>query len=162
MSRDKAPGPDEFSMAFFSSCWGVIKDEVMCMFHHFHEFMCFEKSLNAAFIVLIPKKVGARELRDYRPISLIGGVYKLLAKVLSLRLRRVIRKVISETQHAFVGERQITDASFIANEVVDARMKSGISGLLCKLDIEKAYNHVNWDFLMYMMERLGFGAKWRK
>lgn len=98
-------------------------------------------------------------MKDFRPISLIGGVYKLIAKVLSLRLRKVVGKIISESQHAFVGDRQITDAPFIANEAVDVRIKSGVPRLLCKLDIEKAYDHVNWDFLEYMMGRLGFGQK---
>ncbi len=49
----------------------------------------------------------------------------------------------------------------IANKCLDNRLKSGIAGLLCKLDMEKAYNHVNWNFLMYMMEHYGFGSKWR-
>lgn len=88
-------------------------------------------------------------------------MYKWIAKVLSLRLRKVIGKVISESQHAFVGERQILDASLIANEVIDARLRNGVLGLLCKLDIEKAYDHVSWDFVLYLMERMGFGQKWR-
>lgn len=88
----------------------------MEVFYFFYANMCFEKSLNTSFIALIPKKQGASDLRDYKPISLIGGFYKLLAKVLSLRLRKVIGKLISDSQHVFVGERQIMDASFIANE----------------------------------------------
>lgn len=78
------------------------------------------------------------DIKDYRPISLIGGVYKLIAKVLSLRLRKVVGKVVSKSQLAFVGERQILDASFIANECVGARLRSRVPGLLCKLDFEKA------------------------
>lgn len=118
----------------------------MEVFHYFHVNMCFEKSFNANFVALIPKKKGANDLGDFRPISLIGGFYKLLAKVLSLRLRKVINKLISDSQHAFVGERQFIDASFIANEVVDERLQSGVPGLLCKMDIEKVYDYVNWDF----------------
>lgn len=120
MSGDKAPGPDGFTMAFFSCCWEVVKGDVMKTFHFFHENMCFERSSNGTFIALIPKKKGASELRDYRPISLIRGFYKLLAKVLSIRLRMVIGKAVSDSQHAFVGGRQIIDASFIANEAMDA------------------------------------------
>jgi hypothetical protein len=49
----------------------------------------------------------------------------------------------------------------IANECVDSQIRSGDSGLLCKMDLEKAYDHVNWDFLLYLLQRCGFGEKWR-
>ena len=65
----------------------------------------YEKSLNATFISLIPKKSDAAEVKDFRPISLIGTVYKIIAKVLVNRLKEVIRDVISESQNAFVKNR---------------------------------------------------------
>lgn len=124
LSGDKAPGPDGFSLAFFQHCWEVIKKDVTEVFHFFHAHMRFEKSFNASFITLIPKKMGASDLKDFRPISLIGSVYKIIAKVLAQRLRKVVGKIISESQHAFVRNRQILDASFIANEIVDARLRA--------------------------------------
>lgn len=83
----------------------MIKGDVMEVFHFFYENRCFEKRFNASFITLIPKKKGAEEIKDFRPISLTGGVYKIIVKVLSIRLRRVVGRVISDSQHAFVGER---------------------------------------------------------
>ena len=159
---DKAPGPDGFPMAFFQACWDVIKLYLMEIFQVFFERGQFEKSLNATFISLIPKKSDAVEVKDFRPISLIGGVYKIIAKVLANRLKEVIGDVISESQNAFVKNRQILDSCFIANECLDNRLRSGILGVLCKLDMEKAFDHVNLGFLMYMLEWLGFPKKWRK
>ena len=86
---DKAPGLDGFSMAFFQSCWSVLKTEIMAIFHNFHTQGVFEKSLNALFLALIPKKVDAEEVKDFRPISLVGGIYKIISRVLANRLRRV-------------------------------------------------------------------------
>ncbi|RVW91841.1 hypothetical protein CK203_030130 [Vitis vinifera] len=97
------------------------------------------RSLNSTFLVLIPKKGAAEELKDFRPISLVGSLYKLLAKVVN---------------------RQILDATLIANEAVDSRLKDNLSGLLLKLDIEKVFDHVNWECLLSIMSMMGFGQRW--
>ena len=120
----------------------------------------FQRSLNSTFLLLIPKKERAEDLRDFRPISLVGSVYKLLAKVLVNRLKLVMGEVISDSQQAFVHGRQILDAVLIANEALDSRLKDNIPGLLLKMDIEKAFDHVNWDFLMEVMSKMGFGHRW--
>ena len=70
---DKSPGPDGFPMAFFQACWGTLKSDIMAVFNHFHATGQFEKSLNATFIALIPKKAAAVDVKDFRPISLVGG-----------------------------------------------------------------------------------------
>ncbi|RVW59685.1 Transposon TX1 uncharacterized 149 kDa protein [Vitis vinifera] len=130
------------------------------MFKEFHEHSSFLKSLNNTFLVLIPKKSGARDLGDFRPISLLGGLYKLLAKVLVNRLKKVVGKVVSTSQNAFVRGRQILDASLIANEVIDSWQKRKEKGLICKLDIEKTYDSINWKFLLKVLQKMGFGSKW--
>ena len=83
MNGDKAPDPDGFTLAFWQSCWEFVKEEIIEMFKEFYEHSSFLKSLNNTFLVLIPKKCGAEDLGDFRPISLLGGLYKLLAKVLA-------------------------------------------------------------------------------
>ena len=90
----------------------------------------------------------------------MGSLYKLLPKVLTNRLKKVISNVVSPTQYAFVDGRHILDASLIDNEVINSTLKNKDKGVLCKLDIEKAYDHLNWDFLFSIMDRMGFGKKW--
>ena len=102
-------------------------------------------------MVLVPKKGGVEDLRDFRAISLVGGLCKLLAKVLANRLKKVVGKVVSSSQNAFVERRQILDVVLIANEAIDSLLKSNECGVLCKLDLEKAYDHLKWDFLLQVL-----------
>jgi len=132
----------------------------MGVFIDFHAHNKFVKSLNASFIALIPKSPGATDLANFWPISLVSGIYKIIDKVLANRMSRVLEKIISEPQNAFVKGRHILDSVLIASECLDSRIKSSLPGVLCKLDITKAFDHVNWKFLLYMLKRCGFKDKW--
>ena len=105
MEGDKAPGPNGFSLAFYRHCWGVVERDVLVMFEEFYQYNKFEKSLNATFIALIPNKNGASNIQDFRPISLVGSVYKILTKVLANCLKEVLDQLISKSQNSFVGGR---------------------------------------------------------
>ncbi|RVX22971.1 Transposon TX1 uncharacterized 149 kDa protein [Vitis vinifera] len=151
----RAPGPDGFTIAVFQECWDVIKEDLVRVFAEFHRSGIINQSTNASFIVLIPKKSLSKRISDFRPISLITSLYKIIAKVLSGRLRGVLHETIHYTQGAFVQGRQILDAVLIANEIVDERRRSGEEGVVFKIDFEKAYDHVKWDFLDHVLERRG-------
>ena len=106
MNGDKAPGPDGFTMAFWQYCLDFVKEEIMDLFKEFFDKKkSFAKSLNTTFLVLIPKKGGAKDLGNFRSISLLRGLYKLLAKVLANRLKKVLDNVVSADQNAFVRGR---------------------------------------------------------
>ena len=83
--------------------------DVLAVFEEFYRHSKFEKSLNATFIALILKKNDAFNIRDFRPISLVGSLYKILSKVLANRLKQVLDQLISESQNSYVGGRQILD-----------------------------------------------------
>jgi hypothetical protein len=101
MVKDKAPSLDGFSMVFFQACWDVLRVDIMEVFRDSYDGGVFEKSLNALFILLISKIPCAITLKDFRPISLVGGIYKIIATVLANRLKTIMEKVISKSQSAF-------------------------------------------------------------
>ena len=143
MDRDKAPGPDDFTIAVFQDCWDVIKENLVRVFDEFHRSGIINQSTNASCIVLLPKKSMTKKISDYRPISLITSLYKIITKVLAGRLRGILHETIHSTQEAFVQGRQILDAVLIVNEIVDEKKRSGDEEVVFKIDFEKAYDHVS-------------------
>ena len=109
----------------------MLERDILAFFADFHKKCIFEKSLNATFLCLIPKKTNAVNFRDFHPISHVDSLYKLLSKVLAHRLCLVLDKLISNSQNSFVGERQIIDSVLIANECLDSRLESGNLGCNC-------------------------------
>ena len=87
-----------------------------------------------------------QRLNDFRPISLVGSLYKILAKVLANRLRSVIGNVVSESQSTFVKGKQILDGILIANEVVNEATRLKKEFLMFKIDFEKAYDSVDLKY----------------
>lgn len=149
-------------MAFFQHFLGNLKEDVIAFMNEFFSRGRLSKGMDASFISLIPNKEGEISIKDCRPISLIGSVYKILAKVLAGRIQKVLPNLISVEQGAFVKGRQILDGVFVANECVHSRNKDRTLGLVCKLDLEKAYDKVDWWFLQYLLGRMGFGTKYRR
>ena len=90
------------------------------------------------------------ELRDFGPISQVGCIYKLLAKILTNRLKSALLIIIGPFQEAFVQGRQIHDRVLIANKLIDSRKKKKKAGVIFKVDIEKAYDHVEWSLVDYI------------
>src|ERR1044072_2233189 len=87
-------------------------------------------------------------------------MYKVVAKLLANRMRDVMPYLIDDCQFAFVGGRNILDNILIANEVVHEARRRKKPTFALKVDYEKAYDSVRWDFLLYMLRRLNFGEKW--
>ncbi|XP_071730163.1 uncharacterized protein [Rutidosis leptorrhynchoides] len=119
------------------------------------------KGAGSAFITLILKVSNPAFIKDYRPISLISVTYKIITKILTSRLANVIDKVIGHEQTAFIANHQILDGPLILNETIGWYKKRKEKLMIFKIDFEKAYHSVRWDFLYYMLGLLGFGVKWR-
>lgn len=156
-----SPGPDGFSFGFFKFHWDLIKSDILQMMNEYHTHGKLVRGSNPSFIALIPKIPTPQCIEDYRPISLIGGTYKILAKVLACRLSRVIGSVIADNQYAFIKGRQILDGIVILNEALDEAKKNKISRVFIKVDFAKAFDSVEWKYLDNIMLGLNFCAKWR-
>ncbi|GAU50095.1 hypothetical protein TSUD_28830 [Trifolium subterraneum] len=158
----KSPGPDGVNFGLIKDFWSEMQVDVMSFIAEFHRNDRLTKGINATFIALIPKVESPQRLNDFMSISLVGNLYKILVKVLANRLRLVMGRVISESQMAFVRDRQILDGILIANEVVDEARWAKKELMLFKVDFEKAYDSVDWGYLDVVMGRMGFPTLWRK
>ncbi|KAL4346974.1 hypothetical protein GQ457_17G005290 [Hibiscus cannabinus] len=130
LEPSKAPGPDGFNMGFLKKFWSCLVDDIMIFFNKFYTGDAIDKSFNQSFIVLIPKIRNPVAIEDFRPISLVGCVYKLLAKVLARRLSSIVDEFMGEQQFAFRPGMQILDCSLIANEVIDYTRRKGLEVLI--------------------------------
>nr|GEW34298.1 RNA-directed DNA polymerase, eukaryota [Tanacetum cinerariifolium] len=158
---DKTPGPDGFSFGFYRHFWDTIEADVFDAVNHFFSCADIPKGCNSSFIALILKSPDANMVKDFRPISLIGSLYKIIAKILASRLVYVLGELVNETQSAFIADRQNLDGPFILNEVIQWCSSKKKQAIIFKVDFEKAYDSVRWDFLDEILSKFGFGHKWR-
>ncbi|GJV45389.1 RNA-directed DNA polymerase, eukaryota [Tanacetum coccineum] len=145
---NKSPGPDGFSFEFYRKYWSFIDQDILMAVKDFFSLGYFPRGCNSSFIALIPKIHDAKFVKDFQPISLIGSVYKIIAKILANRLRLVLPYLISDVQSAFVANRQILDGSFILNEIISWCKHKKFNGMIFKVDFEKAFDSVKWDYTL--------------
>lgn len=140
---------------------GYIEDGCMGMVEEFYGNAKLLKGLTSYFLALISKCDSPQSLGDYRPISLLGCLYKIIAKMLVTRLKGVLPTIIAPNQFAFLSKRFMLDGVAIINEVTDFAKKSKRPCLIFKVDFAKAYDSINWSFLEYMIGRFGMNQRWK-
>lgn len=118
MDHNKAPGPVGFPSEFYQVFWDVIKEDLMAMFHDFHRCSLSLFSLNFGIITLLPKKVDAKQIQQYRPICLLNVSFKTFTKVITNRLMGVAQKIVRTSQSAFMQGRFILDGVVILHETI--------------------------------------------
>lgn len=152
------PGPDGFTFEFYKSSWHIIGNLVCKAVKSFYFTNYLPRGVKTTAIALIPKGPHASNISDYRPISLCNVLYKIVAKVLASRLKKVLPTLIHDSQVGFIYKRCSTDNIMMAAEVL--RDFNNSSKLLCaKLDIKKAFDSVSRDFLINRMRQKAFPEK---
>lgn len=144
MGKYKAPGPDGFQPVFYQECWEVVNTSVISFVLNFFRTGELPEGMNDALVVLIAKVAKPERVTQFRPISLCNVLFKIITKVMVLRLKEVMPLLIGPAQASFIPGRLSTDNIVIVQEAVHSmRRKKGRKGwMLLKLDLEKAYDRI--------------------
>lgn len=159
MGALKAPGSDGFPGLFFQKFWEVIQGDTCAAIKSFFSGNYVLKKLNHTNIVLVPKVPHPETLPQFRPISLCNFSVKIISKVMANRLKKILNEIVSPHQSAFVPGRQIQDNIVVAHEAfhfLKGHRRGKHSYAAIKLDLSKAYDRVQWDFLAEVMHAMGF------
>ena len=143
----KAVGMMGLTKILLKKFWSELEEDICRFIINFFEAGRFPTKINLTLVVLIPKFEGAIVIKDYRPISMVGCLYKKVTKVLASHLKEVMPGLVGEMQSAFIKDRQILDGTLKANEIVWWLRKAKEKVVLLKLDFQKAYDTVRWCFL---------------
>jgi hypothetical protein len=143
LKHNSAPGPDGIPAEFFQDFWEIIHNDLWNLFKDFYDGVLDIKRLNFGLVTLIPKIDNPTDMRNFRPICLLNVCYKIITKVLTNRLANCITTVISPNQYGFIKGRYIMDGVVSLNEILHEVKKRKHSGVILKIDFEKAYDKVN-------------------
>lgn len=161
MPMDKAPGPDGFTGRFFATCWDIIKLDIMATLDCFHRGdMRGLPAINKAIVTLLPKMDGAVDVKDFRPVSLVHCAIKIFDKALSNRLAVELPRLVGMHQSAFVKGCSIHDNFMLVQCTVRRLHAFKEPAVMLKLDISKAFDSVQWPFMVEVLTHMGFSTKW--
>ncbi|GJT29391.1 hypothetical protein Tco_0909666 [Tanacetum coccineum] len=157
MGDNKAPGPDGYSAAFFKEAWDIIAGDVTKAIKEFFINGVLLKELNHTIIALIPKVTNPIRINDYRPISCCNVLFKCISRIISNRMKESLSDLVSLNQSAFVPGRRISDNILLTQELMhNYHLDRGTPRCAFKVDIQKAYDTVDWKFLHDMLVGFGF------
>ncbi|XP_047942726.1 uncharacterized protein LOC125189497 [Salvia hispanica] len=163
INAESAAGPDGYSGLFFQACWEIIGADVVAAVLDFFAGSQIPRGIAATLIVLIPKKENPSKWAEFRPISLCNVMNKIISKLLASRLAPLLPLIIAPNQSGFIKGRLLSDNVLLAKELFHEIWKGVTSpNMVLKLDMEKAYDRVQWPFLLKILKKMGFSDRWVK
>ncbi|GJW33973.1 putative RNA-directed DNA polymerase [Tanacetum coccineum] len=154
---NKAPGPDGYSAAFFKEAWNIVGTDVTKAIKEFFTNGVLLKELNHTIIALIPKVNNPMRINDYRPISCCNVLFKCISSIISNRMKGALNELVNINQSAFVPGRRISDNILLTQELMhNYHLDRGVPRCAFKVDIQKAYDTVDWNFLRAVLVGFGF------
>ncbi len=160
MPKDKAPGCDDIPTEFFQEFMSEVSPTLLQAFSAMLRNGKTSELFNKGLIILIPKLGDQARIGNWHPITLLGSLYKILAKTLARRLQTFLPSIIRPSQTGFVEGRCILDNTFLAQEAQDWAKESNQDLVLLLLDFKKAFNRIEWNFLFEALAKLGFRSQW--
>nr|GEW59701.1 hypothetical protein [Tanacetum cinerariifolium] len=160
MGNDKAPGLDGYTVAFFKDAWDIVADDFVAAVSEFFTNGKILKELNHTIIALIPKVSSPTRVNDYRPISCCNVMFKCISKIIANRIKECLKILVSSNQSTFVPGRSIADNILLTQELMhNYHVDRGLPRCAFKVDIQKAYDTVDWDFLSKVLSGFGFHSR---
>jgi hypothetical protein len=159
LNKDSAPGPDGFGAYFFQHFWDIVKIDVINAVLQFFTSSWILPGYNSNIIALLPKSPNASSIDQYRPIAMANFKFKIISKIIADRLASLLPSLISEEQRGFVHDRNIRDCLCIASEATNLLHNKSFGGnLALKIDISKAFDTLEWPFLLNVLSKFGFNS----
>ncbi|PNX94562.1 ribonuclease H [Trifolium pratense] len=156
----KSPGIDGYGAYFFKKAWNIVKTDVLRAAHDFFENGRLYKAANCTLVTLIPKTNEAKRIKEYRPISCCITIYKIISKVLTKRMGEVMTNIIGQNQAAFVPGQIIHNHILLTYELIKGyNRKGGTPRCMMQLDIQKAYDTIDWKAIECVLNEVGFPKK---
>ena len=163
LSLSKSPGPDGLTLEFYLKFWDLLSPLLVRVFDECFSDACLPDSMKTSATRLVYKKKGdVKNLKNWRPISLLNVDYKICSKAITMRLSKVLDSIIDPDQTCAVPGRTITHNVALLRDVLDYIERTDETGILVSLDQEKAFDRVNRTFLMNVLKRFGFGPDFLK
>jgi len=158
MKPYKAPGPYDFQCIFFKQYWHIVEEDIFQMVKSAFTTGSFDPALSDTLVPLIPKVEPLTTYKEFRPISLCNIIYKIIIKILVLRLRPILNTIIGPYQSSFLPGRGTTDNVIVLQEIIHymRRSKKKKGMVAFKLNLEKAFDNFNWNFLKSCLYDFGF------
>lgn len=156
LSNDKSPSPDGFPVQFYKESIGWFVDDLYSLYIEAIIKGSLGKNVNQGLIKLIPKGGDKTLIKNWRPITLLNVSYKILVKLVARRLKKILPKIVSSTQTRFVKGRYILENLVTCWESLHWAKESRQSGAMLLINVEKAYDRIEWDYIIKMLHSLGF------
>jgi hypothetical protein len=160
LNKDSAPGPDGFGAFFFQHYWEIVHKDVINPVLEFFTSGWILPGYNSNIIALLPKIPDAHSIDQYRPIAMANFKFKIISKIIADRLASIMPSLVSEEQKGFIHERNIKDCLCTASEAINLLQNKSFGGnLALKIDITKAFDTLDWSFLIKVLTAFGFNEK---